>query len=98
MRGDRFFLIMSLFGLVFNYTNILLVYQRVHIVHPPLLQICFCFYYKRAFMISVSHENQSNIIEGFNSTFRYLENLLNFINEYFEQMINKIYPNELHKY
>ena len=46
-------------------------------------------------MKSLSPENQADIIEVFNSTSRYLDNLLNIDNIYFEQMVNRIYPAEL---
>ena len=39
--------------------------------------------------------NQANIIEAFNSTSRYLDDLLNIDNPYFEGMVNQIYPPEL---
>ena len=45
--------------------------------------------------ISLSTENQADIIEAFNSTSRYLDDLLNIDNIYFEQMVNRIYPAEL---
>ena len=38
--------------------------------------------------------NQPDIIEAFNSTSRYLDNLLNIDNPYFEQMVGQIYPTE----
>ena len=37
----------------------------------------------------------TNIIEAFNSTSRYLDDLLNIDNPYFEQMVGQIYPIEL---
>ena len=40
-------------------------------------------------------DNQTDIIEAFNSTFRYLDDLLNIDNPYFEQMVGQIYPTEL---
>ena len=43
----------------------------------------------------VSENNQTDIIEAFNSTSRYLDDLLNIDNPYFEQMIGQIYPTEL---
>ena len=55
----------------------------------------FLFCYERDFMKSLSPENQVDIIEAFNSTSRYLDDLLNIDNIYFEQMINRIYPAEL---
>ena len=36
-----------------------------------------------------------DIIEAFNSTSRYLDDLLNIDNPYFEQMVGQIYPTEL---
>ena len=46
-------------------------------------------------MLSFCYEKQANIIEAFNSTSRYLDDLLNIGNEYFEQMVDTIYPKEL---
>ena len=36
----------------------------------------FLFCYERDFMLSLSEENQSGVIEAFNSTSRYLDDLL----------------------
>ena len=47
------------------------------------------------FMKSLSRENQADIIEAFNSTSRYLDDLLNIDNIYFDQMVDRIYPTEL---
>ena len=44
---------------------------------------------------SLSRENQADIIEAFNSTSRYLDDLLNIDNIYFEHMVDLIYPAEL---
>ena len=55
----------------------------------------FLFCYERDFMTSLSDYNQADIIEAFNSTSRYLEDLLNIDNPYFEGMVNQIYPLEL---
>ena len=46
-------------------------------------------------MKSLSRENQADIIEAFNSTSRYLDDLLNIDNIYFDQMVDRIYPTEL---
>ena len=46
-------------------------------------------------MKSISRENQADIIEAFNSTSRYLDDLLNIDNIYFDQMVDRIYPTEL---
>ena len=55
----------------------------------------FLFCYERDFMLSLSDNNQTDIIEAFNSTSRYLDDLLNIDNPYFEQIIGQIYPTEL---
>ena len=58
----------------------------------PLVADLFLFCYARDFMKSLSPENQTDIIEAFNSTSRYLDDLLNI---HFEQIVNQIYPAEL---
>ena len=40
-------------------------------------------------MLSLSEDNQSGIIEAFNSTFRYLNDLLNIDNYFFDSMVNR---------
>ena len=45
-------------------------------------------------MLSLSDNYQIDIIEAFNSNSRYLDDLLNIDNPYFEQMVGQIYPNE----
>ena len=46
-------------------------------------------------MLSLSEENQSGVIEAFNSTSRYLDDLCNIYNNFFDSMVNRIYPSEL---
>ena len=46
-------------------------------------------------MLSLSEDNQSDVIEAFNSSSRYLDDLLNIDNNFFDSMINRIYPSEL---
>ena len=46
-------------------------------------------------MDSLNHDNKADVIEAFNSTSRYLDDLLNIDNPYFEGMVNQIYPSEL---
>ena len=58
----------------------------------PLVADLFLFCYERDFMKSPSPENQADIIEAFNSTSRYLDDLLNIYNIYFKQTVNRIYP------
>ena len=61
----------------------------------PLVADLFLFCYERDFMLSLSDNDQADIIEAFNSTSRYLDDLLNIDNPYFEQMVGQIYPTEL---
>ena len=62
----------------------------------PLVADLFVFCYERDFKLPLSDNNQTDIIEAFNSTSRYLDDLLNIDNPYFEQMVGQIYPTELH--
>ena len=47
-------------------------------------------------MKDLSSDNQADVITAFNSTSRYLDDLLNIENPYFEGMVNQIYASELH--
>ena len=49
----------------------------------------------RDFMLSLSDDNQSSVIEAFNIISRYLDDLLNIYNNFFDSMVNRIYPSEL---
>ena len=55
----------------------------------------FLFCYERDFILCLSGDNQSEVIEAFNSTSRYLDDLLNIDNTFFDSMANHIYPSEL---
>ena len=46
-------------------------------------------------MDPLNHDKQADVIEAFNSTFRYLDDLENIDSPYFESMVNQIYPPEL---
>ena len=61
----------------------------------PLVADLFLFCYERDIILSLSNNNKTDIIEAFNSTSRYLDDLLNIDNPYFEQMVGLIYPTEL---
>ena len=56
----------------------------------PLVAVLFLFCYERDFMTSLSDVKQAEIIEAFKSTSRYLDDLLNIDNPYFEGMVNRI--------
>ena len=61
----------------------------------PLVADLFLFCYERDFVLSLSEDNQSDVIEAFNFTSRYLAGLLNIDNTFFDSMVNRIYPSEL---
>ena len=48
-------------------------------------------------MLSFSDYNQSEVMEALNYTSRYLDDLLNIDNTFFDSMVNDIYPSELSK-
>ena len=43
-------------------------------------------------MLSFSDDNQSEFFEAFNTTNRYLDDLLNIDNTFFDSMVYHIYP------
>ena len=47
-------------------------------------------------MMSLPDDKQSDIFDAFNTTSRYLDDILNIDNVYFDTMIGQIYPSELH--
>ena len=61
----------------------------------PLVADLFLCCYERDFMTSFSRENQADIFEAFNSTSKFIDDLLNIDNIYFEHMVDRIYPAEL---
>ena len=61
----------------------------------PLVADLFLYAYERDFMDSLNHDNQAGVIEAFTSATRYLDDLLNIDNPYYEGMVNQIYPSEL---
>ena len=61
----------------------------------PLIAELFPICYERDFMKSLSQENQADIIKAFDSTSRYLGDISNSDNIYFDQMVDRIYPTEL---
>ena len=48
-----------------------------------------------SFMLSLSDDNQFNVIEAFNSTSRYMDDLLNIANNFYDSMVCRIHPSEL---
>ena len=61
----------------------------------PLIADLFLFCYESDFMLKLSQTNNNNLIEAFNNTSRYLDDILNLDNPYFSNHITDIYPSEL---
>ena len=61
----------------------------------PLVADFFLFCYERDFMMSLSDDKQADVIDAFNTTSRYSDNILNINNVYFDNMVSQIYPSEL---
>ena len=55
----------------------------------------FLFCYEKDFMTSLSDDKQADIIHAFNTTSRYLDDILNIYNVYFDNMVSQIYASEL---
>ena len=60
----------------------------------PLVADLFLFCYERDFMMSLSDDKQADVIDAFNTTSRYLDDILNINNVYFDNMVSQIYPSE----
>ena len=61
----------------------------------PLVADLFQFCYERDFMMSLSADKQADVIDTFNTTSRYLDDILNINNVYFDNMVSQIYTSEL---
>ena len=46
-------------------------------------------------MMSLSDDKHTDMINAFNATSRYLDDILNINNIYFDNMVSQIYPSEL---
>ena len=62
----------------------------------PLVANLFLFCYERDFMMSLSDDKQTDVVDAFNTTSRYLDDILNINNVYFDNMVSHIYHSELH--
>ena len=62
----------------------------------PLVADLFLFCYERDSMMSLSDDKQASVIDAFNTTSRYLDDILNINNVYFDNMVSQIYSSELH--
>ena len=55
----------------------------------PIVADLFLFCYERDFMMSLSADKDAEIIEDFHSTYKYLDDVLNINNTYFDRMVNQ---------
>ena len=75
------------------FTQIVAVPMSMNCV--SLVAYLFLFCKKRDFMMFLSEEKPSEVIEASNSTSRYLDDLLNIDINYFDGLFSQIYPSEL---
>ena len=61
----------------------------------PLVADVFLFCYERDLMMSLSDDKQADIIDALNTTSRYLDDILNIDNVYFDTMVSQIYHSGL---
>ena len=59
-----------------------------------LVSNVFRFCYERDFMMSLSDDKQADIIDAYTKS-RYLDDVLNINNVYFDNIVSQIYPSEL---
>ena len=59
------------------------------------LAIYSCFVIRGTLWCLCSVDKQADIIDAFNTTSRYLDDILNINNVCFENMLSQIYPSEL---
>ena len=62
--------------------------------YAPHVADLFLFCYEKDFMLSLSDNNQADIIEAFIYISRYLDDILYIDNPYFKQMVGQTYLTE----
>ena len=66
----------------FSQTIFILVLDYI----APLVADLFLFCYERDFMLSLSDDNQSEVLDAFNSNSRHLNDLMNIDNTFFDSL------------
>ena len=61
----------------------------------PLIADLFLYCYERYCMLTLQKDSQADVIVAFNNTSRYLDDILNLDNPFFDSMYTSIYPKEL---
>ena len=59
-------------------------------IFSPLVVDLFLFYYERDFMMPLSDDKQADVIDAFNTTSRYLDDISNINKVYFDNMVSQI--------
>ena len=60
-----------------------------------LVAALFLFCYERDIMMSLTDDKQADVIGAFNTTSRFMDDILNINNVHFDNMVSQIYPSEL---
>jgi hypothetical protein len=71
------------------------VFQQFVTICVPLLADLFLYSYEAEFIQKLLHEKKNSLAVAFNSTFRYIDNVLSITNCQFHSYVDSIYPNEL---
>ena len=58
----------------------------------PLVADLFLFCYEKDIIMYLSDDKQADNIDAFNTTSRYLDDILNIYNVYIDTMVSQIYP------
>ena len=61
----------------------------------PLVADLFLFCYEKNLMMSLSDDKQGDIIDAFNITSKYFDNILDIDKVYFVNMVSQVYPSEV---
>ena len=61
----------------------------------PLVADLFLLFHESDYLMSLSDDKQADVIDAFNTTSRYLDDILIINNVYFDNMASQIYPSEL---
>ena len=83
---------MSILKLIGRIVQYILSYDLWQIAQLVWLHL-FLFCYERDFMVSLSDDKQADVIDDVTS--RYLDDILDINNVYFDNMVSQIYPSEL---
>jgi hypothetical protein len=60
----------------------------------PFLADLLLYSYKAEFIQKLLHEKKKSLAVAFNSTFRYIDDVLSINNNHFHSCVDSIYPNE----